>query len=140
MVDLLHGDITREILSAYFDIRKKLPWGMHEHVYANAMCLILRTRGIPFEREVPMTVSFLGEEIGHFRADLVVAGKVIVELKSVERLSGAFEAQLINYLATTGLNVGLLLNFGLHGERRRVVWTPSSRAMEVAGDVRESHG
>jgi GxxExxY protein len=136
MGDLLHGEITREILSAYFDIRRRLPWGMHEHVYANAMCLSLRARGVPFEREMPMTVTFLGEEVGHFRADLVVAGKVIVELKSVERLSGASEAQLINYLATTGLNVGLLLNFGLHGERRRIVWTPSSRAMQIATDVR----
>ena len=140
MATLLHSAITHEIIGAYFDVRNGLPWGMHESVYANAMCIALRERAVPFEREVAMQVQFRGEQVGCFRADLVVDGKVIVELKSVERLSGAFEAQLINYLAATGLNVGLLLNFGLHGERRRIVWTPGHQRMDVAGDSVVEHG
>lgn len=139
MVELLHGDITREILGAYFDIRSALPWGMHESVYANAMCIALRDRGVPFTREVPMAMHFRGEHVGLFRADLIVDGKVIVELKSADRLTGAFEAQLINYLATSGLSVGLLLNFGLHGERRRVVWTPHAQRLDV-NPVGQHHG
>lgn len=136
MVALLHEDITREVLGAYFDIRNALPWGMHEKVYANAMALALRRRGVPFAREVPMSMTYLGEEVGLFRADLIVDAKVIVEIKSVDRVTGAFEAQLINYLATTGLPVGLLLNFGLHGGRRRVVWTPNGRGMEIPSEAR----
>lgn len=125
MPDLLHAALTYQIIGAYFDVRNALPWGMHESTYANAMAIALRDRGVPFAREVPLEMHFRGERIGQFRADL------IVELKSVERLTGAFEAQLINYLATAGLCVGLLLNFGLHGGRRRIVWTPRGQRMDV---------
>lgn len=124
MVELLHGAVTREILGAYLDIRSRLPWGMHEKVYANAMCLAPRRRAVSHEREVPISVTYLDE----------VERKVIVEIKSVDRQTGTLEAQLINSLATTGIAVGLRLNFGLHGGRRRVVWTPSSRGMEIAGE------
>jgi len=86
---------------------------------------------VAFEREVPIEVRFRGELVGSFRADLIVDRRVIVELKSVERLSGALEAQLINYLSSSGLSVGLLLNFGLRGERRRIIWTPTEQRMDV---------
>ena len=131
MRPLLHSALTYEIIGAYYDVRNAMPWGMHESVYASAMCIALTHRGVHFEREVPMVVHFKGEQVGHFRADLIVDGKVIVEMKSVDRLTGVFEAQLINYLATSGLSVGLLLNFGLHGERRRIVWTPNAQHMDA---------
>lgn len=127
---MLHSAVTYEIIGAYYDVRKAMPWGMHESVYASAMSIALKHRGVHFEREVPIFVYFKGEQVGHFRADFIVDGKVIVEMKSVDRLTGAFEAQLINYLASSGLSVGLLLNFGLHGERRRIVWTPREQRLD----------
>lgn len=127
----LYPELTYEVIGAYLEVRKALPWGMHESVYARAMSIALMHRGVEFEREVPIEVHFRGEQVGSFRADFVIGGKVIVELKSVERLTGAFEAQLINYLSSSGLSVGLLLNFGLRGERRRIIWTPTEQRMDV---------
>ena len=130
---LLHGELTREIIGAFYDVRYSLPWGMQEQVYAKALTMALRARGVPYVEEVAVDTYFRGERVGQFRVDLVVDQKVIVELKSVERLTGAFEAQLINYLAASGLSVGLLLNFGLHGDRRRIVWTPHVQRLQSFG-------
>lgn len=93
-------------------------------------------RGIPHEREKRLRVTHRGECHGEFRADLVVAGVVLVEFKACKQLVAAHEAQLLNYLRASGLEVGLLLNFGPRPEMRRFVW--SARQRMVAMDERES--
>ncbi len=129
MSELLHGEITHEIIGAFYDTYNALGWGYPESIYANAMPILLAKRGMSYEREVPCRVTLEGIALGEFRADLVVAGKVIVELKACERIIAAHEAQLISYLRSSKLELGLLLNFGPKPERRRIIWTDDMRAL-----------
>jgi GxxExxY protein len=118
---LLYEEITYAIIGAAMEVHRMLGSGFVEAVYEAALAMELRTRGIPFERQVSLQVKYKGAVVGDYRADFVVAGKVIVELKAIKKLSQIEEAQLMNYLKATGIEVGLLLNFGsisLEHERR----------------------
>ncbi len=126
---LLHGEITHEIIGAFYDTYNALGWGYPESIYANAMPISLAKRGMRFAREVAFPVVLEGVALGEFRADLVVEQKVIVELKACERVIAAHEAQLISYLRSSKLELGLLLNFGPKPERRRIIWTDDSRVL-----------
>lgn len=108
----LHGDITEKILEAAFEVSKELGSGFLESVYKNAMVIALRAKGLKVEIEKPISVMFRGQLVGQFYADLFVDGKVIVELKAVSALTPEHSAQTINYLKATGIEVGLLINFG----------------------------
>lgn len=107
---LVAGNITREIIGAFFDVYNELGYGFAEGVYQRAMPIALAARGVGVgvEREVPLRVLFRGEPVGDYRADLLVEQRVIVEVKAVERLVAAHDAQLLNYLRATGLQLGLL--------------------------------
>ncbi len=107
-----YKDITEKVLAAAFKVHKKLGFGFLEKVYKNAMLVELKKSGLKVEPEKPIKVYYEGEEVGDYFADLIVEDKVIVELKAVENLNKKFEVQLVNYLTATGLDVGLLLNFG----------------------------
>jgi GxxExxY protein len=130
MSDLLHGEITHEIIGAFYDTYNALGWGYPESIYANAMPIYLAKRGMRLAREVAFPVVLEGVTLGEFRADLVVAGKVIVELKACERIIAAHEAQLISYLKASNCNIGLLLNFGPKAELRRIIWTDDFRVLK----------
>ncbi|WP_411280936.1 GxxExxY protein [Gemmatimonas sp.] len=127
---LLHAEITHEIIGAFYDSYNALGGGYPESIYANAMPIFLAKRGLRFEREVPLRVTLEGVLLGEFRADLVVAGKVIVELKACDRLTGAHEGQLISYLKASTYNLGLLFNFGPKPELRRIIWTDDLRVLK----------
>jgi len=86
-----------------------------EKVYENALVLELKRRGLRVEQQVPIDVHYKGVLVGQYVADLLVEGKVIVEIKAEKAYNSKHEAQLLNYLKATGIPVGLLLNFG---ERR----------------------
>ncbi|BAH40324.1 MAG TPA: GxxExxY protein [Gemmatimonas aurantiaca] len=131
-----HSEITSEIIRAFYQIYNEVGWGFIESVYSSVMASTLTSRGIPHEREKRLRVTHRGECHGEFRADLVVAGVVLVEFKACKQLVAAHEAQLLNYLRASGLEVGLLLNFGPRPEMRRFVW--SARQRMVAMDERES--
>ena len=120
---LLHAEVTHRILGCFFKVHWRLGYGFLESVYANALAVEFRRRRIAVEREAPLAVQYEGENVGLFRADFVVEQRVLVEIKSVERLVAAHEAQIINYLHTTGIQVGLLLNFGPRAVFRRLVAT-----------------
>ena len=122
-IGLVAEEITREIIGAFFEVRKDLKPGYLESVYRNSLEIAIRDRGLRVEREVGLDVRFRGQVVGTFRADLLVQDTVIVEAKMAERLHPAHIAQITNYLRTTGLQVGLLLNFGPYSEYKRVVWT-----------------
>ena len=105
------NDITYAINGAIFEVNKILGAGFLEKVYENALLIELKNRGLKVESQVPITVSYKGEVVGDYAADLLVEDEVIIELKTVENLDRAHEAQLLNYLKATGLHVGLLVNF-----------------------------
>lgn len=111
-VELVHQEITRSVISAFFYVYNKLHHGFLESVYSAALTKALRQRGHTVEREVPVRVWFDGEAIALQRIDMLVDQKVIVEIKSGDRLAVAAREQLFNYLRATNLEVGLLLHFG----------------------------
>lgn len=124
---MLHGEITEQILGAAFEVSKELGHGFLESVYEKALELALIQKGLRVERQVPIRVSFRGVEVGHFAADLLVAGTVLVELKAVKNLLPEHQAQVIHYLKATGMKVGLLINFGTPKiEYKRLSWSEST--------------
>lgn len=118
---LAEKTLTEQILGIFYDVYNELGYGFLESVYENAMVVALRAAGLEAARQVPFTVEFHGEIVGEYRADLIVNGRVIVEIKAIVALSSAQEAQLLNYLKASGLEVGLLLNFGPKAEFKRKV-------------------
>jgi len=94
-----------------FEVNSVLGAGFLEKVYEKALLIELQRRGLKAESQVPLTVSYKGEVVGEYYADIVVEGQVILELKAVEQLQKIHEAQLLNYLQATGFKVGLLVNF-----------------------------
>ena len=120
---MLHSDITEKILSAFYTVNNKLGFGFLEKVYENAMVIELGKKGCKAEQQKRIKVFYEREEIGDYYADLLVDDLVIVELKAAESLCEEHEAQLINYLKATQIEVGLLLNFGKKAEFRRKVFT-----------------
>lgn len=93
-----------------------------EKVYENAMMLELKKDGIPAFSQSPIRIRYYGEVVGEYFADILVDGKVIVEIKAASGLVDENEAQLLNYLKATDIEVGLLLNFGTKPEIRRKVF------------------
>jgi GxxExxY protein len=120
---LVHGELTREIIGAFYDVYNELGYGFVESVYQRALPLALIARGIRRERELPLTVRFRGAVVGDYRADLVVEGRVIVESKVAEKILPVHEMQLLNYLRATQITVGLVLNFGPRPTFRRLLLT-----------------
>jgi len=110
--DGLYADLTREIIGAAIEVHRHLGPGLFEHAYAECLCHELRLRGIPFIREVDLPISYKGIRLDWaYRADLIVDGKVIVELKAADGPVGVHEAQLLTYLRASRERVGLLINF-----------------------------
>jgi GxxExxY protein len=112
-VDLLYEEITYKIIGAAIEVHKVLGPGYLESVYEDALCYELEKYDVRFERQVELDVTYKDAVFRRrFKADLIVEEKVLVENKAITALSSSDEAQLFNYLKTTGLRVGLLLNFG----------------------------
>jgi len=116
-----HGETTEAVIGCAFEVHKELGAGFLESVYENALAIALSDHGHKVQQQPALQVRFRGRVVGEFRPDLVVDGAVIVEVKAVTSLLPPHEAQLLNYLKGTGLNVGLLLNFGRSVEYRRRV-------------------
>ena len=105
------NDITYAINGAVFEVNRVLGPGFLEKVYENAVLIELKSRGLKAESQVPIKVLYKEDVVGEYVADILVEEKVIVELKTVEKLDKVHEAQLLNYLKATGIQVGLLVNF-----------------------------
>lgn len=105
-------DLIKQIVQCAYNVRTKLSAGFLESVYLNALLIELHVNGLKAEKEVPIIVYYNNHIVGEFRADIIVENSVIIELKSVQHLTTAHEAQLVNYLTATEIEHGLLINFG----------------------------
>jgi len=118
----LHQDLTERIIKAYYNVYNELGYGFLEKVYENAMMIELKTLELKCEKQKPISVSFKGFCVGEYFADIIVENKVIIELKAAESLIEEHEAQLLNYLRATDIEVGLLLNFGKKPHFKRQIF------------------
>ena len=121
--NFLHSEITDLIIKAYYQVYNKLGFGFLEKVYENAMMIELKRLDLKCEKQKPITVNYDGFNIGEYFADIIVNDCVIIELKAAEELAPEHEAQLVNYLKATEIEVGLLLNFGKEPRFKRRVLT-----------------
>ena len=109
---LIEGELTEKVLGAAFKVLNTMGTGFLEKVYENALSVELRRSGLLVEAQRLFPVKYDGGIVGEYQADLIVAGKVIVECKAISNMDSVHEAQLINYLKASGAHVGLLINFG----------------------------
>lgn len=122
MTEILFKELSFAIIGAAMEVHKILGPGFLESVYQTALEKELTLRGIPFQHQVELPVSYKGEVVGLYKADLLVDGKVIVEIKGISRLNASHQAQALHYLASTGLELAILINFGAGSlEQQRVV-------------------
>jgi GxxExxY protein len=122
-------ELTGTILGAAYEVHSLLGPGLLESAYEQCICFELSRRRIPFERQVPLALTFKDQKLDcGYRLDLVVSRHVIVELKSIDALLPVHEAQLLTYLRLGGFPVGLMINFNVrrlkHGIMRRVRSSP----------------
>jgi GxxExxY protein len=121
--------LTEIVIGCAIEVHRALGPGLLESAYEICLCRELSLRGIPFERQVAIPVDYKGVKLDcGYRADLVVDGKILVEIKAVDQLAPIHEAQVLSYLKLGGLKVGLLINFNervlTHGVRRKVLGSP----------------
>lgn len=122
MTEILFKELSFAIIGAAMEVHRILGPGFLEAVYQAALEHELTLRGIPFEAQKRLAVTYKGRQVGDYVADLVVDGQIILELKAISGLTAAHEAQAHNYLAATGLRLAILLNFGAKSlEQERVV-------------------
>ena len=111
--------LTRRIIGCAYKVHNTLGSGFLEKVYQSALCIELRKLGLKVVEQEPIKVIYEGQIVGEYYADLLVEGRVIVEIKAADELARAHEVQLVNYLSATDLEVGLLINFGPSVKVRR---------------------
>ena len=111
---IIYPELSYKIVGLAIQVRKELGYGYLEKVYENAMMVMLRQDGIHAEQQVPIKIQFHGYVIGDYYPDILVEKKIILELKSQERIIEANKAQALNYLRATGIKLAIILNFGKH--------------------------
>lgn len=119
---VLYADLSYRLMSAVFAVHNALGPGFGESVYEQALCRELEELGIPFECQKPIEVYYKERKVGDYRLDILVDGKIIVELKAVSEMCELFEAQVLSYLKASGIHLGILVNFGkTRVESKRIV-------------------
>ncbi|WP_257309354.1 GxxExxY protein [Geothrix fuzhouensis] len=108
-----HDPLTEIVIGLVFKVANGLGSGFLEKVYENALAIELQRAGLTFQQQVPITVSYAGQVVGTYIADLVVEGRLLLELKACRALEDAHTAQSLNYLKATDLPTCLLVNFGI---------------------------
>jgi len=120
--DIKYKELTEKIIKIFYKVYNKLGYGFLEKVYENAMIIEFGREGILAVAQSPIKVSYEDEVIGEYYADILVDDRVIVEIKATRNLASEHEAQLLNYLKATDIEVGLLLNYGPKPEIKRKVF------------------
>ena len=119
----LHNDYTSQIINSFYKVYNVLGYGFLEKVYQNSLIVELRKKGFHCEKSYPIEVYYMDEKVGFYLADILVENIIVIEIKAAETLCFDHEAQLINYLKATDIQVGLLLNFGKRPELKRKVFS-----------------
>ena len=112
-------DLTQKIIGCAYKVHNSLGPGFLEKVYENALRIELEKLGLNIKQQEPINVTYEGQVVGEYYADLWVDGRVVIELKAVQTLTQRDEVQLVNYLTATGIDNGLLLSFGPSVEVKR---------------------
>jgi GxxExxY protein len=128
---LKHRELTEKIIGVFYEVYNELGHGFLESIYEQALAIALAQAGMKVERQVAVSVCFRGRQIGDFRADMLADGKVLLELKAARAIDQVHEKQLLNYLRATDIEVGLLLNFGVKPQFRRLVYENERKKIRV---------
>jgi GxxExxY protein len=120
--DFKYQTLTQKIIGVFFDVYNELGPGFLESVYHKSLALALSSEDLKVCSSIDIPVWFRGHQVGKFEGDLLVEGSVLLELKAVRTLDPSHQAQLLNYLRATGIEVGLLLNFGPKPEFKRLAY------------------
>jgi GxxExxY protein len=119
---LKRRELTQKIIGVFFEVYNELGHGFLESVYETAFEVALVSKGMSVFRQIEVPVWFRGRKIGDFTADMLVEESVLLELKAGRSLDQAHEAQLLNYLRATEIEVGMLFSFGLKPEFKRLAY------------------
>lgn len=124
-----YRELIYRIIGFYYEVYNELGHGFLESVYQKSLGIALRSAGFDACWPISIPVSFRGQPVGYFEADMLVEKSVLLELKALRALDRSHEAQLRNYLRATDIEVGLLLNFGLRPEFRRLLFSNSGKVI-----------
>jgi len=119
---LKHRELTQRIIGVFYDVYNELGHGFLESVYESALEIALSSKGLPVLRQIEVPVWFRGKKVGDFTADMLVDKSVLLEIKAGRALDHAHEAQLLNYLRATEIEVGILCSFGLKPDFKRLAF------------------
>jgi len=119
---LKYTHVTEKIIGTFYDVYNELGYGFLESVYEESLVIALRQAGLMVDRQVPVPVWFRNQKVGEFRVDITVEEWVLLELKCAKSLDPAHEAQILHYLKSTNIEIGLLLNFGAKPQFRRLLF------------------
>ncbi|MBI5484467.1 MAG: GxxExxY protein [Deltaproteobacteria bacterium] len=125
---LKHNELTDVVISCFYTVYNALGYGFLEKVYENALLHELTKRGVSASCQFPIIVYYDGKTVGEYFADMVVESSLIIEIKAAKNIIPEHEAQLLNYLKATDIEVGLLLNFGPKPEFRRKAFDNSGKS------------
>jgi GxxExxY protein len=126
-----HWQLCRDIIGVFYSVYNELGFGFLEAVYEEALALALTEAGFTVSRQVPLPVWFHGQRIGEYKADLIVNNAVLLELKAARALDSSHQAQSLNYLRATDIEVALLLNFGPTPQFKRYVFENERKIIRV---------
>jgi GxxExxY protein len=126
---LRHRTLTQNIIRVFYEVYNELGHGFLESVYQKSLALAFDSAGLNVCCAVDIPVWFRGHQVGHFEGDMLIEKCVLLELKAVRNLDSSHQAQLLNYLRATDIEVGLLLNFGVKPEFKRLVYDNQRKAM-----------
>ena len=119
--EIIEKELSALIIAAFYEVYNALGFGFLESIYAKALEIALRRRGLLVEREVMCEIYFMGERVGVHRADMVVERRIIIEVKASQTLADFGKRQLLNYVSAFGLRLGILLHFGPKPSFHRVL-------------------
>jgi len=132
---LKHRELTETIIGVFYEVYNELGHGFLESVYEKAFEIALTSKGLDVLRQIEIPVWFRKQKVGDFVADVLINKCVLLEHKAARTLDSAHEAQLLNYLRATEIEVGMLFNFGIKPEFRRLVFENSRKQVQHFGEI-----
>jgi GxxExxY protein len=132
---LKHKELTETIIGVFYEVYNELGHGFLESVYERAFEVALTSKGFNVLRQIEIPVWFRRQKVGDFTADVLVDKRVLLELKAARTLDSSHEAQLLNYLRATEIEVGILFNFGIKPEFRRLAFDNSRKQVQHFGEI-----